>query len=355
MTKIERVRTVLAGRQPYRPPLSFWYHFGPDATFGPKAVEAHVRHLETYDLDFLKVMDDNRYPRPATPSGVIASAQDLTDFHVLQGDEAPFDRQLELLRRLAEKYTGQVLMATTVFNSWTTLRNLTMPEASQHGPPTPLNEQIRGIRRLPIAATGPRRPGPGPGSDRRIVGELRPARLGGRGRWCVPLGPRRLGRQLGERRGNLRPAGSTHRPEDPGGRGQGDFQHPARMWTGPRLSSLCRLFGDRAQLGRLEGPSIAAVVGQVRPTRCGGLDHLGTLATGLPEDRANQARDALGQAGWPTPANFAGMYVRSRKSCPGGQSPRCPPGTELRGLLQKPNRGEEKPGFWEKPGFSEKL
>ena len=79
MNKIERVRTVLAGRQPDRPPLSFWYHFGPDATFGPKAVEAHVRHLETYDLDFLKVMDDNRYPRPATPSGVIASARTSTN------------------------------------------------------------------------------------------------------------------------------------------------------------------------------------------------------------------------------------------------------------------------------------
>jgi hypothetical protein len=62
MTKVERIDAVLAGRPPDRPPF-FWHHFGPGATFGPEAVAAHVSHLETYDLDFLKVMDDNRYPR----------------------------------------------------------------------------------------------------------------------------------------------------------------------------------------------------------------------------------------------------------------------------------------------------
>jgi hypothetical protein len=69
--QIERVDAVLAGRQPDRPPVSFWYHFAPDAIWGPKAVAGHVRHAETYDLDFLKIMDDNRYPRPNTSSGVI--------------------------------------------------------------------------------------------------------------------------------------------------------------------------------------------------------------------------------------------------------------------------------------------
>ena len=39
MNKIERIDAVLAGRQPDRPPLSFWYHFPPDAAAGTKAVE----------------------------------------------------------------------------------------------------------------------------------------------------------------------------------------------------------------------------------------------------------------------------------------------------------------------------
>ena len=47
--------------------------FGPGLVSGPKAVEAHVKHLETYDLDFLKIMDDNRYSRIGLPSGMIAA------------------------------------------------------------------------------------------------------------------------------------------------------------------------------------------------------------------------------------------------------------------------------------------
>src|SRR5262249_34099754 len=117
MNKIERVDAVLAGRQPDPPPLSFLYHFGSQAIARPRAVAAHVQHVETYDLDFLKVMDDNRYPRPATPSGVIACAADLDRLQPLQGDEDSFGRQLELITQLARHFAGQLRMVTTVFNS----------------------------------------------------------------------------------------------------------------------------------------------------------------------------------------------------------------------------------------------
>ena len=83
MNKIERVSAVLAGHQPDRLPISFWYHFGPDAVSGPKAVEAHVRHVETYDLDFLKVMCDGRYPLPHRADGII---EDLADLERLEAD-----------------------------------------------------------------------------------------------------------------------------------------------------------------------------------------------------------------------------------------------------------------------------
>lgn len=50
MNKIERVTAVLEGRRPDRTPVSFWCHFAPDCAAGAKAVEAHVRHVETFNI-----------------------------------------------------------------------------------------------------------------------------------------------------------------------------------------------------------------------------------------------------------------------------------------------------------------
>jgi hypothetical protein len=100
MNKIECIDAVLAGRTSDRPPFSSWHHFGPGAISGPEAVSAHLRHLEAYDLDFLKVMDDNRYPRTFNRSGVIADRGDLDRLQVLNGDEDIFGRQLSPLSQV---------------------------------------------------------------------------------------------------------------------------------------------------------------------------------------------------------------------------------------------------------------
>jgi len=128
MNKIERVTAVMEGRKPDRPPVSFWHHFSAEATAGPQAVEAHLRHVETYDLDFLKLMNDNRYPRPTLPSGVVAEVHDLEKLSVLNGDEDAFGRQLDLIGELARHAAGEFLMTTTIFNSWSTLRQMTIPD-----------------------------------------------------------------------------------------------------------------------------------------------------------------------------------------------------------------------------------
>ena len=158
MNKIERVFAVLEGRRPDRPPVSFWHHFPLDCAAGPAAVEAHVRHVERYDLDFLKVMDDNRYPRLGLPDGMVSQAADLDGLTVLQGDEDSFGRQLELIRELSQRYAGRLLMITTIFNAWTTLRLLMAPPAGKHGPPKlggdvdPRDEQMwRLLRESPDA------------------------------------------------------------------------------------------------------------------------------------------------------------------------------------------------------------
>lgn len=124
MNKIERVSAVLHGKPPDRLPVSFWYHFGPDAVSGPEAVESHVRHVETYDLDFLKVMCDGRYPFPYHDDGIIHDVGDLDRLVPLAGDEDLFGRHLEVLQALSRRFAGELWMTTTIFNSWSTLRRL---------------------------------------------------------------------------------------------------------------------------------------------------------------------------------------------------------------------------------------
>ena len=121
MNKIERVAAVLEGRRPDRLPVSFWYHFGPDATSGQKAIDAHIRHAETYDLDFLKVMCDGRYPVPHRADGGIQDIADLDRLAPLRGDEDIFGRHLEVLHALSRRFAGELRMTTTIFNSWSTL------------------------------------------------------------------------------------------------------------------------------------------------------------------------------------------------------------------------------------------
>ena len=118
LEKVERVMAVVEGRRPDRPPVSFWHHFQEHQRSGPVAVQAHVDHVRTYDLDFLKVMNDNGYPKPHP----ITTVGDLESLEPQSGDEPEFARQLELLSSLSRELSGEVLMATTLFNAWATPR-----------------------------------------------------------------------------------------------------------------------------------------------------------------------------------------------------------------------------------------
>jgi uroporphyrinogen decarboxylase len=131
MTSVERVASVMAGRRADRPPVSFWQHFPPDQVFGAAAARAHLQQLELYQLDFLKVMNDNGYPHKHEP---IAGVADLKSIGRLRGDEEPFQRQLELLGSLRQALGRRTLMATTLFNAWSILRHLIQPP-QQHAPP----------------------------------------------------------------------------------------------------------------------------------------------------------------------------------------------------------------------------
>ena len=299
MNKIERVEAVLAGRQPDRPPVSFWYHFGPEAIHGPQAVAAHVQHVEAYDLDFLKVMDDNRYPRPATPAGVLACAADLDRLEVLQGDEDRFGRQLELIARLARHFAGHLRMATTVFNSWSTLRQLTVPETGRHSPPglaagpAPRDELLS--RLLPEA----------PGAVARALDVITES-LAHFVKHALAAGADGVFLSVRDDWVDTpeNGAGTYDRLVRPG-----DLKVLAASAQGS--FNLLHVCGKALDFGRFAaypahainwadryaGPAIADVTGWMRPALCAGLDNLGTMVSGSPQDCAQQVADALRQSG----------------------------------------------------------
>ncbi len=298
MNKIQRVTAVLEGRTPDRPPVSFWYHFPADQVSGPPAVEAHVRHVERYDLDFLKIMDDNRYPRPVTSTGTIAETRDLDRLTVLAGDEESFGRQLELIGALAQRLRGQLLMATTLFNPWTTLRNMTIPVSDVHGPPVPTSEvdpreaaMSRFLRQSPDALA----------RALAVIAES----LAHFARRCLEAGAD--GIYLSVRDDWV----------DTPANGPGSYDSLAlpgdlEILTAARrgkfnILHVCGKALDFRRFAkypvqvlnwadRTSGPAIAEVAATASPAIAAGLDNLGTMVSGTPDDCAREVSDALAQA-----------------------------------------------------------
>ncbi len=299
MNKIERLNAVLKGRRPDRPPVSFWYHFPAGCAAGAAAVDAHVRHMETYDLDFLKIMDDNRYPRIGLENGLISSVADLDRLHPLKGSEDRFARQLELIDALVKRYRGKFRMITTVFNSWTVLRQMTSPESGQHRPPV-------------LGQTGDPR-------DAALSGFLRAApdvlvraldviteSLINFVRNCLEAGADGIFFSVRD--------DWVDSPENGEGTYDslvkpGDLRILEAVQSGTfNMLHVCGQAVNFARFGnypvhavnwadRYAGPAIASVAGWMRPAICGGLDNLGTMATGSPEDCEKEAADAVQQAG----------------------------------------------------------
>jgi uroporphyrinogen decarboxylase len=299
MNKIERLTAVLEGRQPDRPPVSFWYHFAPECAAGPAAVEAHVRHVETYDLDFLKIMDDNRYPRRGLPGGVIAEVADLDKLPVLHGDEDRFAQQLELIGQLARRFAGEFRMITTVFNAWGTLRQMTAPDVGKHGPP------VIGATGDPRDAIMTRFLHEAPDVVARALDTITES-LANFVRNCLAAGADGVFFSVRD--------DWVDTPEN----GPGTYDRLARPSdlrildaVRPGAFNMLHVCGQGLDFERFAdypvhavnwadryaGPPIAQVAGWLRPAICGGLNNLGTMASGSPEDCERELADAIQQAG----------------------------------------------------------
>jgi uroporphyrinogen decarboxylase len=298
MTRRERVQGVLNRRKPDHPPVSFWHHFTPEQATGTAAVEAHVGHLEKFDLDFLKVMNDHEYPRREI--GVVQSVADLRKVKALPGDHGEFAGQLDVLRQLRRKIGDDILTATTVFNTWAVLRKLVAPPDPRHGPPKLKDgEDAR---------------------DRTI------ARLLKQDRAAVKAALEAIGASLASFAGACIAAGATgvflsvRRDwvnDDENGQGtydemvrSTDLQILTAAANAPfNMLHVCGRPGTLEPFAdypasvinwadRAAGPSITEAKQQItKMALAGGVENLKTLPEGKPEDVASEVRDALKQAG----------------------------------------------------------
>jgi uroporphyrinogen decarboxylase len=294
MDSVERVQCVLAGRRPDRPPVSFWHHFPPRQVFGAPAVQAHLEYVERYGLDFLKIMNDNGYPHV----GPVQTVRDLESIGELRGDEPEFGRQLELIAALHTALRGRMLMTTTVFNAWSVLRRLVRPP-KEHRPP-----QMEGAADEPsqrIKAFYAEDPAAGEAALGRIAANL--ARFAVQ---CLAAGADGIFLSVrddwvDEPDAAVSLYGELVRPTDLkilGAASVGRFNILHVCGRSVRFRSFADYpvhvlnWADRAA-----GPAIRDVATWLRPAVCAGLDNLGTLVSGQPEDCAREVRDALHQAG----------------------------------------------------------
>jgi len=113
----ERVDRALAGRDVDRPPFSFWHHFG------LHSAEDHARTTldfhRKYRTDFVKVMSDFPYPRPAGK------------WYELKPEANPFPAQIRALELIRDGLDGGVYFIETIFNPWNVAEKLSSPQEAR--------------------------------------------------------------------------------------------------------------------------------------------------------------------------------------------------------------------------------
>jgi len=114
LSKTERVRRALAGRDLDRPPFSFWHHFG------LKTPEAHaaatLKFHRDYRTDIVKVMSDFPYPAPAGK------------WWDLKPEANPFAPQIRALELIRDGVKGEAPILETIFNPWNVAEKLASKE-----------------------------------------------------------------------------------------------------------------------------------------------------------------------------------------------------------------------------------
>ncbi|WP_276809738.1 uroporphyrinogen decarboxylase family protein [Castellaniella defragrans] len=119
MDKMQRFMAAARGERVDAPPVGSWIHFG-SALWEPElSADVHLRFLRAYDWDYLKVMDDYRFPT----EGGLREAATVDDLRAIGGAHLPydnFDRQMEVLRRI-KRGAPDVPTLDTVFSPFQTV------------------------------------------------------------------------------------------------------------------------------------------------------------------------------------------------------------------------------------------
>jgi uroporphyrinogen decarboxylase len=129
--KIALVDAVLSGADAERVPFSVWHHFPPGACSGKACADAHVAHYRKYDLDFLKVMNDNRFDMPVSMP-VIERAKDWLSLKALRGSEPGFRAMLEALHEVKRAVGAETRFIATVYSPFAVAMRVSRDRAVEH-------------------------------------------------------------------------------------------------------------------------------------------------------------------------------------------------------------------------------
>jgi uroporphyrinogen decarboxylase len=203
------------------------------------------------------------------------------------------------LQALSRRYSGEMLITTTLFNSWSTLRRLMVPDKDVHGPPS--RERIEDLRdekmtRFLVEA---------PDAFVKALHAIAET-LANFARNCLAAGAD--GIYFAVRDDWVDTAENGEGLYDRLVR-EDDLKVLAAVSAG-RLNILhvCGTPLDFARFGdypvhvvnwadRVGGPRIAEVASWLRPAICCGIDNLGTLISGTPDEIKKEIIDAVEQAG----------------------------------------------------------
>ncbi|MDI6857819.1 MAG: uroporphyrinogen decarboxylase family protein [Dehalococcoidia bacterium] len=140
MTRWERVRAALAGREVDRPPVSFWGHDYAREWTAQGLAEATLERYRAFGWDFVKVNPRATYYAEAwgnryRPSGeatrgpvnvdyVLKNGSDLDAVKSLDGSAGPFGEQIEALRLIKRGLGDEAPFIQTVFSPLTVIGRL---------------------------------------------------------------------------------------------------------------------------------------------------------------------------------------------------------------------------------------
>jgi uroporphyrinogen decarboxylase len=126
MSKRERVLAALRGEPVDRPPVSFWFHLGTEDDPPDVVAATELELLETFDLDWLKVMHD--YPfGDVNAVKSLETASDLRRIKRVRPNEGGFAKQTEVLQRIGDAVGSDVLFIETIFSPWLIAKILCRP------------------------------------------------------------------------------------------------------------------------------------------------------------------------------------------------------------------------------------